>query len=89
MTTLFVRHEVSDYATWRKVYDAFAPVQKANGVTAEAVYQAADNPNDITVTHEFATLEAAQAFGKLEGLRTAMREGGVLGAPTVWLTNKA
>ncbi|KQV82066.1 hypothetical protein [Rhizobium sp. Root1220] len=89
MPTLFVRHEVSDYATWRRVYDAFAPVQKANAVMAEAVYQAADNPNDVTVTHEFATLEAAQAFGKLEELRSAMRTGGVLGAPTVWLTNKA
>ncbi|MBB3314501.1 MULTISPECIES: cyclase [unclassified Rhizobium] len=89
MPTMFVRHEVSDYAAWRKVYDAFAAVQKANGVTAEAVYQAADNPNDVTVTHEFATVEAAQAFGKLEELRAAMRTGGVLGAPTVWLTNKA
>jgi hypothetical protein len=89
MTTLFVRHEVSDYATWRKVYDGFAPVQKANGVMAAAVYQAADNPNDVTVTHEFATVEAAQAFGKLEELRSAMRTAGVLGAPTVWVTNKA
>jgi len=89
MTTLFVRHEVSDYATWRQVYDAFRPVQKANGVTAEAVYQAVDNPNDVTVTHEFATSEAAQAFGQLQELRAAMRTGGVLGAPTVWLTNKA
>ncbi|MDL2401546.1 antibiotic biosynthesis monooxygenase [Rhizobium mayense] len=89
MTTLFVRHDVSDYAAWRKVYDEFRPVQKANGVTAEAVYQATDNPNDVTVIHEFATIEAAQAFGKLEELKAAMRRGGVLGAPTVWFTNKA
>ncbi|MBB3398581.1 cyclase [Rhizobium sp. BK060] len=89
MTTLFVRHEVSDYATWRQVYDDLRSVQKANGVTAEAVYQAVDNPNDVTVTHEFATSEAAQAFGQLQELRAAMRVGGVLGAPTVWLTNKA
>jgi hypothetical protein len=88
MTTFFVRHEVSDYAAWRKVYDAFAPVQKANGVLAEAVYQAVDNPNDVTVTHEFATPEAAQAFGKLEELKSAMSKAGVVGAPTVWLTNK-
>ncbi|MBB3457194.1 hypothetical protein FHT86_005512 [Rhizobium sp. BK313] len=88
MTTVFVRHPVSDYKTWRKVYDAFAPVQKANGVTAEAVYQAADNPNDVTVTHEFATLEAAQAFTKMEELRKAMQNGGVVGTPTVWFTHK-
>lgn len=29
MTTMFVRHTVSDYKTWRKAYDDFAPVQKA------------------------------------------------------------
>jgi hypothetical protein len=61
MTIMFVRHAVSDYKTWRKAYDDFAPVQKAKGVTAEAVYRAVENPNDITVIHEFATTEAAQA----------------------------
>src|SRR4051794_30392111 len=62
MTTLFVRHTVSDYKAWRKVYDSFAPAQKAGGVTAQAVYQAADNPNDVTITHDFASLEKAKAF---------------------------
>ncbi|WP_271899547.1 cyclase [Candidatus Phyllobacterium onerii] len=88
MTTVFVRHMVSDYKTWRGVYDAFSSVQKANGVTAEAVYQATDNPNDVTVTHEFATLKAAQAFIKLEDLAEAMQSGGVVGTPAVWFTQK-
>jgi hypothetical protein len=61
MATMFVRHTISDYKAWRKAYDDFAPVQKAKGVMAQAVYQAADNPNDITVTHEFGSVEAAQA----------------------------
>jgi hypothetical protein len=47
MATMFVRHTISDYRAWRKAYDDFAPFQKAKGVTAHAVYQAADNPNDI------------------------------------------
>ncbi|CAN7260079.1 cyclase [Phyllobacterium sp. LjRoot231] len=88
MTTLFVRHMVSDYKIWRKAYDAFAAVQKANGVKAEAVYQAADNPNDVTVTHEFATLEAAQSFTRLEELGKAIHSGGVVGTPAVWITQK-
>jgi hypothetical protein len=53
MATMFIRHTISDYKAWRKAYDEAAPLQKAKGVTAQAVYQAADNPNDITVTHEF------------------------------------
>ena len=56
MATMFVRHTISDYKAWRKAYDEAASLQKAKGVTAQAVYQAADNPNDITVTHGGASL---------------------------------
>jgi len=52
------------------------------------VYQAADNPNDITVTHDFATVEAAHAFVNSEELKSAMQNAGVVGAPTIWFTNK-
>jgi Zn-dependent oligopeptidase len=88
MTTMFVRHTVSDYKAWRKIYDDFASVQKAKGVTAQAVYQAADNPNDITVTHDFATIEAARSFVNSEELKKTMQNAGVVGAPTIWFTNK-
>ena len=89
MTTMFVRHTVSDYKAWRKAYDDFAPVQKAKGVTAQAVYRAVDNLNDITVTHEFASIEAAQAFAKSAELKSAMQNAGVAGAPTIWFTDKS
>jgi len=89
MTTLFVRHQVADYAKWREVYDGFGPTQKALGVQDQAVYQAVDDPNDVTVRHEFLTPEAAEAFGKSVELGTAMHEAGVASAPTVWLTTRA
>ncbi|WP_421916961.1 cyclase [Mesorhizobium sp.] len=89
MTTLFVRHTVSDYKAWRKGYDAFGPTQKAKGVNAQVVYQAADNPNDVTVTHDFASVADAQAFIKSPDLKKAMEGAGVVGAPTIWITNKA
>jgi quinol monooxygenase YgiN len=89
MATLFVRHTVSDYAAWRKLYDTFAPIQKQHGVTAQAVYQSADNPNDVTVTHEFASVASAQAFMAIPELKQAMQKAGVVGAPTAWIANKA
>jgi Zn-dependent oligopeptidase len=88
MATMFVRHTVSDYKAWRKIYDDVAPLQKAGGAMAQAVYQAADNPNDITVTHEFGSVEAAHAFVKSDELKQAMQRAGVVGAPTIWLANK-
>ena len=89
MATLFVRHTVADYAAWRRIFDAFAPTQEALGVTDKAVYQAADNANDVTVTHEFATLEAARAFAGSPELKAAMHDAGVTSAPTIWFATRA
>jgi hypothetical protein len=52
------------------------------------VYRSADDPNDVTVTHEFASIEAAKAFAGREDLKAAMQRAGVVGAPTIWFTNK-
>ena len=88
MTTLFVRHAVSDYKAWRKVYDTFSAIQKANGVTAEAVYQAIDNPNDVTVTHDFDDAATAKAFFSSEDLKGAMTAAGVqLDSLQMWIVN--
>lgn len=89
MATLFVRHTVADYAAWRRIFDDFAPTQSALGVIDKAVYQAADNANDITVMHDFATLDAAQAFAGSSELKAAMHDAGVASAPTIWFTTRA
>jgi hypothetical protein len=89
MATIFVRHTVANYATWRKGYDAFQASAAAKSIKAQAVYQAADNPNDVTVTHDFASLADAKAFAGSEDLKKAMQAAGVVGAPTIWFTNKA
>lgn len=89
MATLFVRHPVSDYATWREVYNGVGPLQQRSGVLTQAVYQAEGDPNDVTVTHEFGTIAEAKAFAESAELREAMAKAGVLGVPTIWFANKA
>ena len=88
MITLFVRHSVSNYQAWRKDYDDFAGTQKALGVTAQAVYRGIANPDDVTVTHEFDSLEAAQTFLLRDELKVAMQNAGVTGTPTIWFATK-
>ena len=89
MATMFIRHNVTDFAKWKTVYDGLGPTQKRMGVTADAVFRAADNPNDITVTHEFTSIEAAQEFAGSAELKTAMQNAGVAGTPTIWFASKA
>ena len=87
MATLFVRHQVADYAIWRRVYDAAKPTQEAAGVLAATIYRSVDNPNELTVSHDFDTLEAAHAWAASPELHAAMQSAGVVGAPTVWFAN--
>ena len=57
MIRAFVRH---DDTTWRRHYDAFGTERRTTGECGQAVYQAAENRNDVTVTHDFDALHAAQ-----------------------------
>ena len=86
---LYVRHEVTSYTTWRKAYDSFEATQRKMGVIAQAVYQSLDDPNDITVTHDFASAEKARTFAGSAELKAAMEKAGVKGAPQIWFTTRA
>jgi hypothetical protein len=89
MVRMMVRHPVRDYAAWRKEYDDFDATRQGMGVTAAAVFQSVDDPNDVTVTHDFATAEAARAFADSAELESAMENAGVAGPPTIWFVNGA
>jgi hypothetical protein len=89
MVRLFIRHSVEDYQAWRKEYDEFDQQRRSMGVTDDAVFQSIDNPNDVTVWHDFDTAEAAQALTSSEELRVAMQHGGVQGEPQIWFVTQS
>ena len=89
MVRMFVRHRVGNYASWRKGYDAFEAQRPSFGVTGQAVYQDAADPDMVTVTHDFATLEAAKALASSDALKQAMTSAGVVGVPDIWFTSPA
>jgi hypothetical protein len=89
MIRMFARHQVSDYGKWRKAYDDFDGERKKMGVTGAAVYTAADNDRDVTVTHDFDSLDKAKAFAQSDRLRQVMTAAGVAGQPTIWFAKSA
>jgi hypothetical protein len=77
VTTSFVLHRVADYDAWKGVYGSVAGLQARGGVTDHAVYQAAGDPTNVLVMHEFGSAEEAHAFFENADLREAMQKGGV------------
>ena len=89
MVRLFVRHQVQDYAQWRRGYDDFDATRQGMGVRGHAVFQGTGDPNDVTAWHDFDSLDAANAFMSSPELRSAMEGAGVVGEPQVWITTPA
>ncbi len=87
MTRMFVRHKIKDYSTWRRAYDAFDTERVSLGVTGQQVFQSVDDPNDVTVWHDFATSNEARNFASSERLKTVMQAAGVKGDPEIWFVN--
>ncbi|MFI5024239.1 MAG: hypothetical protein ACHQRJ_21630 [Alphaproteobacteria bacterium] len=58
--------------------------RKATPATAHQVFQAVDDPNDVTAWHDFATLEKARSFASSKELKEAMGRAGVRGKPEMW-----
>ena len=86
---IYIRHNVTDYAAWRKAYDAFDAKRRKMGVTGQAVYRSINDENDVTVTHDFTNAEKAKAFASSPDLKAAMENAGVKGAPQIWFTIRA
>jgi hypothetical protein len=53
------------------------------------VYRNTAKPNEITVTHDFASVAKARSFAKSRRLREVMKGAGVRGAPTIWFVKRA
>lgn len=77
---------MADYAKWRKGYYDFANYQKTHGVIDESVYQSIDGPNDVTVIHDFHSIDEAKAFATSAVLAESMSTLGVKGVPHIWYT---
>ena len=89
MVRMFIRHSVRNYAKWRRAYNGFDRERRRMGVKGHAVYRNCARPNEISVTHDFASLTRARSFASSRRLREVMKGAGVRGAPTIWFTKRA
>lgn len=60
--SLFVKHQVKDFDTWKKLYDENAQLRKDNGVIADSVHSSLEDPSSLMIYHQFADANALEAF---------------------------
>jgi hypothetical protein len=84
MIQLVVRHQVSNFEQWHGFYKSFAALRARYGVRSEQVFQAVDDPCNVTLIHSFDTLAEAQAIVASTEIQAALAQAGVVGVPSAW-----
>ncbi len=82
-----VRHEVADYAAWKRGFDADAPARARAGIVGHAVNRSAERPNVVIVYLQAESLDALRAFTSKPELKETMKAAGVVGAPEIAFVN--
>ena len=73
MAHVLITHEVDDYAAWKAVFDAAAPMRRAAGERAYTVLRYAEEPRRIVHFSEWTSTNDARAFFESPEL-VALRE---------------
>ncbi len=82
-----VRHEVSDFGAWKRVFDGDAGRRASAGVVGHAVNRSAEKPNVVVVYLQAESLAALRAFTSKPELKEVMKTAGVIGAPDISFVN--
>jgi len=78
-----VRHEVSDFASWKSAFDADGARREKAGILGHAVNRSTKNPNLVVIYLQAESLDALRAFAGAAELKAVMKAAGVVGAPEI------
>jgi len=88
MPYVLIRHKVTDYDSWRPVFDDHGRAREAAGSTGGQVFQNAEDLTEVVVLLEWDSVEDARRFIHSKDLREAMTRSGVTDTPDMFVLEK-
>ena len=86
MPTLFVKHQVANYDTWRPAYDGHLPKRTEAGLKEIGVYRDAKDPNTLLIAWAADDVNKAKTFINSPDLKARMKDAGVVSEPRFWFS---
>ena len=83
MTKMYVRHTVSDFATWKSIFDKHDVTRRQFGAKKSEAFSNSQNPNEVLAVIEWDNKDQAAKFLKESDVNEIMHNGGVTTAPEV------
>lgn len=84
MQALLIRHKVSDYDTWRRLFDAEIETRRANGARGVSVFRSREDQSEVWLLLEWDDLVRARLFTRSTDSLDLMDRAGVTDLPDYW-----
>lgn len=84
MPQVLIRHKVSDYKAWKRVFDDHGANRASYGSQGGRLFRNADDSSEVFMLLEVEDLDRAREFVASDDLREKMAEAGVSDQPDVY-----
>ena len=85
MEHVLIIHEVKDYAAWKKIFDAAAPIRKNAGELSYQVLKLDTDANKIVHFSKWTSISSAKAFFESAKLVEIRQQAGVKAPEFIYL----
>ena len=85
MPQILIRHRVSDYEAWKRVFDDHSATRASHGSRGGRLFRNADDSSEVFMLLEVEDLDRVREFVASDDLREKMAEAGVSDQPDVYL----
>ncbi len=84
MPALLIRHRVTDYPAWKRVFDEQESTRWSNGCRGGQVFRNADDPGEMLILLAWDDLMRARLYSQSDELLESMKRAGVTDDPDMW-----
>ncbi|HUK29785.1 MAG TPA: hypothetical protein VLV89_01650 [Candidatus Acidoferrum sp.] len=84
MPFLLVRHKVSDFDQWKRVFDSHAVAQQRAGLKIIHIMRNVEDPSEVVLFFEAQTIEGARGFVLSPDVPQSKEQSGVTDKPDIY-----
>jgi hypothetical protein len=84
MPYLLVRHKVSDFDKWKRVFDSHAAAQQRAGLKIIHIMRNVEDPSEVVLFFEAETIEGARGFVFSPEVPQSKEQSGVTDKPDIY-----
>jgi heme-degrading monooxygenase HmoA len=84
VTSLLIRHKVTDYPAWKARFEDQDATRGAHGCQGGRLFRNDADPNELLILLEWDNLERAYLFAQSDELREDLKRAEVADDPDLW-----